>query len=252
MKRLFCLLLAMSMLLALCACSKPADKSTKPTAPTEPDDRYVLDYFEALDMMFFGNNGEGCSDVQIHLDYICYDHDNTQLYDFLRNVQVSFKREGLRNGEALQVTLSYSEDVAKQLGVRLKADSKVYIVTGLNGDDALTSMTDVHYDAMQALLDPILREGETVVAAYGVFSSQDNKKWGQYKVVSHVVFVVTNGTLCYGYSVAVNGEGDPVGDFHRLIGRSLCSGIKTVEAVYDQLCEQWGVHNVEELALKRK
>jgi hypothetical protein len=158
MKKLFTLLLAVVMVLSLCACSndsneknedgnKTADSgnnattvpatapTTAPTTPTEPaDDRVALNVFAGVTVKFKdAMNGFGESfTVEFDHTKVNYDKTNTDIKNFLQSIEFSHNAyKNLSNGDEIVVNASWSKSTADALGVKLLEISHVYTVAGL-------------------------------------------------------------------------------------------------------------------------
>ena len=131
MKKLLICVLAVVMLLSLCACGGELNLG----GSQEPqDDRVALDVFAGLKVSFPASiNGSG---KKCNLDYdvsqVEYDRSNADIRAFLEGVTFyTDELSGLSNGDTITVYASWSQSTADALGVKLVESSKEYTVSGL-------------------------------------------------------------------------------------------------------------------------
>ena len=131
MKKLLICVLAVVMLLSLCACGGELNLG----GSEEPqDDRVALDVFAGLKVSFPASiNGSG---KKCNLDYdvsqVEYDRSNADIRAFLEGVTFyTDELSGLSNGDTVTVYASWSQSTADALGVKLQETSKEYTVSGL-------------------------------------------------------------------------------------------------------------------------
>lgn len=136
MKKMLACLMALVMLLSLCACAgEQGAGTTAAEQPTEPqDNRVALDVFAGLKVSFPASiNGSG---KKCNLDYdvsqVEYDRSNADIRAFLEGVTFyTDELSGLSNGDTVTVYASWSQSTADALGVKLQETSKEYTVSGL-------------------------------------------------------------------------------------------------------------------------
>lgn len=195
MNKFFALLLAVVMVLSLCACGNDGEKSnddgnksgagdnspttvpTTPAAPTDPaDDRVELNVFAGVTVMFKpAMNGFGES-ITVEFDHtnVNYDKSNTDIKNFLQSIEFSHNDYiNLSNGDEIVVNASWSKSTAEALGVKLMESSHVYTVVGLY--DVYRSSEELPKDLKEidGIKGAIVEEIEDYMDYYDWFDGYD-------------------------------------------------------------------------------
>lgn len=245
--------LAMAAALSICGLSacggSKASETTEAPKTAETAEKVVrgteIDFFDAIDVMFFDPDGKGYISIGCNTDGIEYDKENAELTEFLESVEVDCdKKKKLSNGDEVLLSLKYSDEEAEKLDVSFKEASRTYTVYGLPGEKAVTSMDEVKYDEIAEALKNELREGEELVSVYCIYKENEENA---SRYVYELDFIVTDGSHYYPYQIGISPDGSKAGNFVRNIGRYRIVNSDSEEKVLEKLADTWGEENIEKV-----
>ncbi|MBQ7415607.1 MAG: hypothetical protein IJW14_01055 [Oscillospiraceae bacterium] len=244
-KRLFCAFLALIMALSLVACSSSGSE-TQPVVK----DPIVIDYFQAISIYCSGVSGSGTMTISKNLEHIQYDKTNTEIVEFIKDITVKANKDSaLSNGDAITISLSYSYEEAARLGIMMKSTAQKYTVHGLYSSTAIKKTSSVQFGAIEQKMIKRLEPEETIIGAYFLFNDNaDPDSDEDRRVVSEVIFIISNGTHCYNYAFGINDYGHSYNKYTTNYGKAVHHNWTTEDAVYADLCELYGESSLTKIS----